>query len=142
MDENLARVMSSEPLVYVIDDDASVRRSLARYLRVSDYRVETYPSAEEFLANPTMAEYGCIILDLRMPGLSGEGLQERLGTMEGALPVIIITGHGDARVRTRVMERGAVAFLAKPFDDEELLEAIAAALVRNSREVKERGNRG
>ena len=87
-----------------------------------------------------MAEHGCIVLDLRMPGLSGEGLQDRLRTMEEALPVIIITGHADTQVMARMMGKGAVAFLAKPFDDWELLDAIEAALQRNRTEVG--GTRG
>ena len=80
------------PLVYLIDDDESVRKSVARLLRVATYQVETYSSADEFLESCPKAEYGCIVLDLRMPGLSGEGLQDKLRTMEDALPVIIITG--------------------------------------------------
>ena len=127
------------PLVYLIDDDASPRRGIARLLRVADYRVETYSSADEFLETCRMAEHGCIVLDLRMPGLSGEGLQDRLRTMKEALPVIIITGNADTQVMARMMGKGAVAFLAKPFDDWELLDAIEAALQRNRTEVEQRG---
>lgn len=127
------------PLVYLIDDDASARRGIARLLRVADYRVETYSSADEFLETCRMAEHGCIVLDLRMPGLSGEGLQDRLRTMEEALPVIIITGHADTQVMARMMGKGAVAFLAKPFDDWELLDAIEVALLRNRTDVEGRG---
>ena len=133
--------MKTAPRVYVIDDDASVRKSVARLLRISAYRVETFSSADEFLETCHIAEHGCIVLDLRMPGLSGEGLQDRLRTMKGALPVIIITGHGDAQTRSSMMKKGAVAFLAKPFDDWELLDAIEAALARNRMEVEERGAR-
>ena len=85
-----------------------------------------------------MAEHGCIVLDLQMPGLSGEGLQRRLGNMKKPLPIIIITGHGDVQIGAGLMQKGAVASLAKPFDDQELLDAIEAALVRNRREVQER----
>ncbi len=130
--------MKTAPQVYLIDDDESVRKSVARLLRVAAYQVEEYSSADEFLETCRMAEHGCIVLDLRMPGLSGEGLQDRLRTMKEALPVIIITGHGDAEIEASMMEKGAVAFLTKPFDDRELLDAIEAAFMRNRREVQER----
>ncbi len=132
--------MKTAPQVYVIDDDASVRKSVARLLRISAYQVETFSSADEFLETCRMAEYGCIVLDLRMPGMSGERLQDRLGTMEGALPIVVITGHGDAQTRASMMEKGAVAFLAKPFDDQELIDAIEVALARNRGEVRERSD--
>ena len=130
--------MKSSSLVYLIDDDESVRKSLERLLRISEYRVETFSSADEFLETCSMAEYGCVVLDLRMPGLSGERLQDRLLTMEEALPIVVITGHGDLQIMANMMKKGAVAFLTKPFDDHELLDAIEAALERNRREVKER----
>ncbi len=134
--------MKTVPRVYLIDDDASVRKSVARLLRSMEYHVDVYSSADEFLETCRMAEHGCIVLDLRMPGLSGEGLQDRLRTMKEALPIIGITGHGDMLVRASMMTKGAVAFLAKPSDDQELLDAIEAALVRNRREVKERRRKG
>ena len=130
--------MKTAPRVYLIDDDASVRKSLSRLLRISGYEVEAFSSADEFLETCRMAQYGCIVLDLRMPGLSGEGLQDRLLTMKEALPIVVITGHGDLEIMASMMKKGAVAFLAKPFDDHELLDAIEAALVRNRREVQER----
>jgi len=133
--------MNTAPKVYLIDDDASVRKSVARLLRIAAYQVEAYSSADEFLETCRMAEHGCIVLDLRMPGLSGEGLQDRLRTMKEALPVIIITGHGDVKIRDSMIKKGAVAFLTKPFDDQELLDAIEAAFVRNRREVRERSER-
>ena len=131
--------MSSVLRVYLIDDDASPRRSIARLLRVAGYRVEAYSSADEFLETCRMAEHGCIVLDLRMPGLSGEGLQDELRTMKEVLPLIIITGNVDTAIEARVMEKGAVAFLAKPFDDWELLDAIEVALLRNRTDVEGRG---
>ena len=132
------RVVKTAPQVYLIDDDESVRKSVARLLRIAGYQVEAYASADEFLETCRMAEHGCIVLDLRMPGLSGEGLQDRLRTMKEALPVVIITGHGDLQVKASMMKKGAVAFLEKPFDAEELLDAIEAALARNRTEVEER----
>ncbi len=130
--------MSTAPQVYLVDDDESVRKSVARLLRVAAYQVEAYSSADEFLAECRMAEHGCIVLDLRMPGLSGEGLQDKLRTMKEALPVVIITGHGDAQIKDSMMKKGAVAFLTKPFDDQELLDAIETALEQNRREVQAR----
>ncbi len=130
--------MKTAPQVYLIDDDASVRKSVARLLGIAGYQVEAYSSADEFLEMGRMAQHGCIVLDLQMPGISGEGLQDRLLTMKEALPIIVITGHGGVLVRARMMKKGAVAFLAKPFDDQELLDAIEAALVRNRREVQAR----
>ena len=131
--------MKTAPRVYLIDDDTSVRKSLARLLRISGYEVEAFPSADEFLETCCMPQYGCIVLDLRMPGLSGEGLQDRLLTMKEALPIVVITGHGDLEIMASMMKKGAVTFLAKPFDDHELLDAINAGLARNRREVGERG---
>ena len=130
--------MKTAPHVYLIDDDESVRKSVARLLRTEAYQVADYCSAQEFLETCRMAQHGCIVLDLRMPGLSGEGLQDKLLAMKEALPIIVITGHGDLRIRASMLKKGAVAFLAKPFDDQELLDAIEAALVRNRREVEER----
>ncbi len=130
--------MSTAPQVYLVDDDESVRKSVARLLRVAAYQVEVYSYADEFLGEGRMAEHGCIVLDLRMPGLSGEGLQDRLRTMKEALPVVIITGHGDVQIKDSMMKKGAVAFLTKPFDDQELLDAIETALEQNRREVQAR----
>jgi two-component system response regulator FixJ len=128
--------MKTAPPVYLIDDDESVRKSVARLLRVAGYQVEPYCSGDEFLATGRMAEHGCILLDLRMPGLSGEGFLDRLRTMKEALPVIVITGHGDEQIKAGMFEKGAVAFLTKPFDDQELIDAIEMALVTNRREVQ------
>ena len=130
--------MKTAPQVYLIDDDKSVRKSVARLLRTAAYQVEEYCSAEEFLETCRMAQHGCIVLDLRMPGLSGEGLQDKLLTMKESLPIIVITGHGDLTIRASMLRKGAVAFLAKPFDDQKLLDAVETALVRNRREVEER----
>ena len=129
--------MKTTPLVYLIDDDVSVRKSLSRLLRISGYQVEAYSSADEFLESCPMAPDSCIVLDLRMPGLSGEGLQDRLLSMKEAPPIVVITGHGDVEMMASMMKKGAVAFLAKPFDDHELLDAIEAALLRDRQEVRE-----
>ena len=131
--------MSTAPQVYLVDDDESVRKSVARLLRVVGYQVESYCSADEFLETSRMAEHGCILLDLRMPGLSGEGFLDRLRTMKEALPVVVISGHSDEQIKADMFEKGVVAFLAKPFDDQELIDAIEKALATNPREVGERG---
>ena len=125
--------------MYLIDDDESVRKSVTRLLRVAGYPVVAYCSADEFLETSRRAEDGCILLDLQMPGLSGEGFLDRLRTMKEALPVVVITGHGDEEIKADLFEKGAVAFLTKPFDDQELIDAIEMALVTNRREVGARG---
>ena len=126
--------MTTAPQVHLIDDDLSVRKSVTRLLRVAGYRAVAYCSADEFLETSPMAEDGCILLDLRMPGLSGEGFLDRLRTMKEALPVVVITGHGDEQIKADMFERGAIAFLTKPFDDQELIDAIEIALVAGRRE--------
>ncbi len=130
--------MKAAPLVYLIDDDASVRKSVTRLLRIAGYRVEAYVSAYEFLEKCQMARHGCIVLDLRMPRLSGESFQDKLGTMKEPLPIVVITGHGDTRIKADMLKKGAVAFLTKPFDAQEFLDAIELALARNRREVRDR----
>lgn len=131
--------MKAAPSVYLIDDDESVRKSVARLLRVAGYQVDPYCSADEFLETGRMAEDGCILLDLRMPGLSGEGFLNRLRAMKEALPVVVITGYDDEQIKAGMFEKEAVAFLTKPFDDQELIDAIETALVTNRREREERG---
>ena len=116
--------------VIVVDDDASVRRGLERLLRAVGYRAETYGSADEFLARPPIAGPCCLVLDVRMPGESGFELQEILAARGHDIRVVFITGHGDIPMAVRAMKAGAVDFLAKPFDDQELLDAIERALSR------------
>lgn len=119
------------PTVFVVDDDASVRRSLARLLKSADYQVETFSSAAEFLAS---GQHGrspaCLVLDLRMPGLTGMDLQERLAALQSPLAIVFITGHGDIPTSVQAMKRGALDFLPKPFDDTQLLEAVDRAIER------------
>jgi FixJ family two-component response regulator len=118
------------PTVFVVDDDASVRRGLERLLRSAGYRAETFASAREFLQRGDPEGAGCLVLDVRMPGQSGLELHEVLATAGVALPVIFITGHGDIPMAVRAIQSGAVDFLPKPFDDEALLEAVRQALAR------------
>jgi len=112
---------------FVVDDDASVRRSLSFLIRSLGYRVETFEDADAFLARKPRG-IGCIITDVKMPGMSGLDLQDTLGRGDNALPMIFITGHGDLPMGVGAMKKGAVDFLAKPFDDEELIGAIEVAL--------------
>ena len=124
-------------IVYVVDDDPSVRKGLSRLIRSAGLRVEAFASAEDFLKRYSSEEGGCLILDVQLPGLSGVDLQEALGGAERSLPIIFITGHGDIPMSVRAMKKGAVDFLAKPFDGHELLDAIAIAL-RKDKEARER----
>ena len=121
--------------VFIIDDDASIRRSLSRLLRSADYAVETFPSAEEFLHREHFDGVGCILLDVKMPGLSGMDLQEELSKADYHMPIIFITGHGNIPMSVRAMKKGAVDFLTKPFNDEQLLQAVRTAIGKD-REAK------
>jgi FixJ family two-component response regulator len=116
-----------KPTVFVIDDDASVRKSLSRLLRSAGYQAETFPSAEEFLHREHFDGVGCIVLDVQMPGLSGMDLQEELNKADYHMPIIFITGHGDIPMSVQAMKKGAVDFLTKPFDGKELLRAVENA---------------
>jgi RNA polymerase sigma factor (sigma-70 family) len=119
------------PTVFVIDDDASVRKSLARLLRSEGFAVEALESADEFLARYLRERPGCIVLDFQMPGLDGLELQSRLKEVDCELPVVFISGHGDVPCSVRAMKEGAVDFLTKPFEDEQLLAAVRRALERD-----------
>jgi FixJ family two-component response regulator len=121
--------------VFLIDDDPSVRRALARRLRTVGLAVETFASAQDYLDRPPQAGIACIVADVRMPGLSGLDLQASLARANRELPMVFITGHGDVPTSVRAMKAGAVNFLPKPFTAEEILAAIAEALGR-SRELE------
>jgi FixJ family two-component response regulator len=128
-----------EPVVFVVDDDESVRGALDNILRSVGLRVAVFASAQEFLASPHAKAPGCLILDVRLPGLSGLELQEQLRKSRPDLPIVFITGHGDIPMTVRAMKAGAVEFLTKPFVDEELIEAVEQALrrVREGRDERE-----
>ena len=119
-------------LVSVVDDDPSVRRSLARLVKGAGYRVEAYASAHEFLARPPEEGPACLLLDVRMPGLTGLDLQETLAITAHSTSIVFITGYRDVRASVRAMKAGAVDFLTKPVDDQELLGAIERAVARAS----------
>jgi len=117
--------------VFVIDDDPSVRKSLSRLLRSVGHPVETFSSAEEFLAREHFDGIGCILLDVQMPGLSGMDLQAELSKTETSMPIVFITGHGDIPMSVEAMRKGAVHFLVKPFDDSDLLAAVREAIEKD-----------
>jgi FixJ family two-component response regulator len=118
----------SDPIVFVVDDDSSVRKALQRLLQSVGMKVEIFTSARDFLARPPYAGPGCLILDIRMPGLSGLDLQEELAKTDWALPIVFITGHGTVPMSVRAMKAGAIDFLEKPFEDHALLDLIQQAL--------------
>jgi FixJ family two-component response regulator len=111
-------------VVYVIDDDESVRRALARLLRSADLDAETFSSADEFLSSPKQSKNACILMDIRMPGSTGFDLQQKLAASDIRMPVIVISASDDAQIRERARELGAVSFFRKPVDDQALLDAI------------------
>jgi len=118
-------------VVFVIDDDPSIRRSLSRLLRSVGYAAEAFSSAEEFLGRGTFNGTGCIILDVQMPGLSGMDLRVELNKAQYSMPIVFITGHGDIPMSVEAMKKGAVHFLTKPFDDDDLLRAVGEAIERD-----------
>jgi FixJ family two-component response regulator len=124
------------PIVYVVDDEPVVSISLKRLLRSVGLEARTYASAQEFLRSERPDAPGCLILDVRLPGLSGLDLQQELTAAKIDLPVIFITGHGDIPMSVRAMKAGAVEFLTKPFREQELLEAIERA-IKQSRVVRQ-----
>jgi FixJ family two-component response regulator len=123
----------SEALVFVVDDDDSVRKALARLIRSVDLNVETFASAHEFLARGPHDGSACLILDVKMPGLSGLELQKELAASGSTLSVIFITGHGTIPMTVQAMRAGAVEFLEKPFEDQALIDAVHEALKKGEK---------
>jgi FixJ family two-component response regulator len=126
-----------DAVVFIIDDDASVRKSLSFLLRSADYEVKTFASAEEFIARGALDSLGCIILDVRMRKMTGLDLQEHLKMRACHLPIIFISGHGDIPMSVQAIKNGAVDFLTKPFDGTQLLSLVEQALDNYRREKKE-----
>ena len=120
-----------EPVVLVIDDDPSMRGAIRNLLRSVNIRVEAYGSATEFLESDMPPLAGCLILDVRLPGPSGFDLQAELAREDVRIPIVFITGHADIPMSVRAMKAGAIDFLAKPFRDQDLLDAVTAALDRD-----------
>jgi len=121
----------NEPTVFVIDDDAGVRASLQTLLRSVGLRVSTFGSTDEFLAGQRPDAPSCLVLDIRLPGVSGLDFQTKLASSNIQLPIIFITGHGDIPMSVRAMKAGAVEFLPKPFRDQDLLDAVQVGLDRD-----------
>ena len=119
------------PVVFVVDDDISVRESLELLLQQEGFCVETFTSAQEFLNRPHAFAPSCLVLDLSMPGLNGLELQKRVAVERPDMPIIFITGHGDIPTTVQAMKAGAVEFLTKPISDEALLKAIRGSLERS-----------
>ena len=128
--------MPGSSVVHIIDDDEALRESLAFLLGTARLEVHTYESATAFLDALPRAEPGCIITDVRMPGLSGVELLRRLKSLEAAFPVIVITGHGDVPLAVEAMKLGAVDFLEKPFEDDALIAAVQSALGRHEHDAR------
>jgi FixJ family two-component response regulator len=131
-------LQQSEEFVAIIDDDASVREGLSSLIRSAGLQVETFASAQEFLARPRAQALSCLILDLQMPGLSGLDLQKKMVEVEMEIPIVFLTGHGNIPASVQAMKAGAVEFLTKPFDEQELLKAIQEAMERDHRTRRKR----
>ena len=119
------------PIVFVVDDDPSVRRAVKRLIESVGLQVESFGSAQEFLQGRRLDAPGCLVLDIRLPGISGLDFQRRLAETDTHIPIIFITAHGDIPMSVRAMKAGAVEFLTKPFRDQDLLDAIQIALDRD-----------
>src|SRR5438445_483326 len=118
--------------VYVVDDDLSVCESLGSLIRSAGLRVEAFASAREFLARPKIEVPSCLVLDVKLPGLSGLDLQQELAKADIEIPIIFLTGHADIPMSVRAMKAGALEFFTKPFDDEALLEAIRRGIAHKT----------
>jgi FixJ family two-component response regulator len=139
---NAARTLSHEvralpmssvtPIVFIVDDDVSVRESLELLVRDENWKPETFASAQEFLAHPRKRVPSCLVLDLSLPGLNGLELQKQLAAEHMDMPIIFITGHGDIPQSVQAMKAGALEFLTKPLDSDALVSAIRSALERSS----------
>ena len=128
----------SDSLVFVVDDDTSMREALSSLIRAVGLRVETFSSAKDFLRHERPDLPACLVLDVRLPGLSGLELQRELTMADNHIPIIFITGHGDIPMSVRAMKAGAVEFLTKPFRDQDLLDAIQQAIQRDGEALKQR----
>ena len=121
----------STPTVYIIDDDPSARQGLTRLVKVAGFNAESFESAKDFLASDKLQGPGCVLLDVQMPKMTGPELQEELSRSEYCMPIIFLSAHGDVPTTAKVMKRGAVDFLTKPVDRDELLWAIRVSLAKD-----------
>ena len=124
-------VPAEKPVVFVVDDDISIRESLELMIQNQGWQVETFPSAQAFLARPRAVVPNCLVLDVSLPGLNGLELQKHIAAERTEMPIIFITGHGDVPMSVQAMKAGAVEFLTKPFRDDTLLSAVRQALERS-----------
>ena len=129
-------VPEQKPIVYVVDDNPSVRKALSRLFRSINYQAEVFSSAKQFLQAAPDGHPACVVLDVRLPRMSGLDLQHELANLDSDLPIVFITGHGDIDMAVRVMKDGAVDFLPKPFDDQDLLDSVERAL-QHHRDTRE-----
>ena len=137
MPENAASKAQTKPIVFVVDDDVSVRESLELLIGFAGWQPETFASAEEFLARRRSLMPSCLVLDVSLPDLNGLELQKLIASDRIDMPIIFITGHGDVPMTVQAMKAGAVEFLTKPFDDEVLLTAIRQAITRSTATLDE-----
>jgi len=131
----------SEPTVFLIDDDEAVLASLSLLLEISGMKTKSFHSAENFLDEITDQTTGCVITDLKLAGMSGVQLQEHLSSINRRLPIVVITGQIDTRVKTAMIEKGAIAVLSKPYDPRQLLDLTRQALQGNSRLQQQQSHR-
>jgi len=131
-------VKAAGAIVFVVEDDASVREALSSLIRSAGLQVEVFSSAREFLRGKMPGTPACLVLDVRLPGLSGMDLQQELTSANNRIPIIFITGHGDIPMSVRAMKAGAAEFLTKPYRDEDLLEAIRQAIARDAIALEQR----
>jgi FixJ family two-component response regulator len=135
--------MSAEPRVFVVDDDTSVRKAVSRLLGAHGFAVESFASAKDFMARGDLPDgSSCLVLDVRMPELDGLGLQERIGRAGLDVAIVFLTGHGDVPTTVRAMKAGAVDFLEKPFEADDLVAAVRRALAVSARTRAARTERG
>src|SRR5215813_7407674 len=137
----MRELREAEAFIAIVDDDPSVQRGLQRLLRSAGWRAETFASAQEFLARSLAESPNCVVLDLQLPGLSGLDLQKQMAEVGLEIPIVFVTGHGDIPASVRAMKAGAVQFLTKPVDEQELLQAIEEAVERDRRIRQERVKR-
>lgn len=128
----------SDATVFVVDDDPGVLQAVAGLVRSTGLNVQTFRSAQEFLARAPNDAPGCLVLDVRLPGLSGLDLQSRMADLGLEIPIVFLTGHGDVPTSVRAMKAGALEFLTKPFHDQDLLDAIANAIERHRATLRQR----
>lgn len=132
-----SRMAQFSPIIFVVDDDVSVREALEGLIVAEGWRAETFQSAEDFLSRPKARLAGCLILDVNLPDLNGLDLQSRIAGDRDKMPIIFITGYGDIPMSVRAMKAGAAEFLTKPFDEQKLLAAIRDGLARSERALRE-----